>query len=250
MLRKLLFFLAVGLVLLVARAPAGLLDGLLAHFSDGALRLQQPEGSLWHGRGILASRDAGGRSLTPWLPLTWKADTAALAHLAIGWQFASNGSPVGSVQLAPGGLTVNGLALRAPAGTALASIPHPLARAGWEGDLSIDAPRWHCPPNGRCDGEARLLWRGARSPLFPGRQFGDYELRVTAHDGSLRLVVATLAGAIQVSAVGEAPFGAPPRVDGTISGDPEFLARLPAVAGGAARATGQPGHYEIHWPPR
>lgn len=250
MLRKLLFFLAVACALLVVRAPAGLVDGLLAHFSDGALRLQQPEGSLWHGRGILASRDAGGRSLTPWLPLTWSVDGAALTRFALGWRFASNGSPVGSVEAALGGLTVSQLTLRAPAGTALASLPHPLARAGWEGDLSIDAPRWHCPPSGRCDGEARLLWRGARSPLFPGRQFGDYAVRVTAHEGNLQFAVTTLTGAIQVNAAGEAPFGAPPRVDGTISGDPEFLSRLPAIAGGAARASGPPGHYEIHWPPR
>ena len=38
--------------------------------------------------------------------------------------------------------------------------------------------------------------------------------------------------------------------DGRISGDPEFLSRLPAIAGGAARPTGQPGQFEIHWPPR
>jgi hypothetical protein len=34
------------------------------------------------------------------------------------------------------------------------------------------------------------------------------------------------------------------------SGDPELLRRLPAIAGGAARPGNQPGHFEIHWPPR
>ena len=248
--RKLLVLAAFTLAFLVGRAPAALVDGLVAHFTDGNLRLQQAEGSLWHGRGILASRDAGGRSLSPWLPLAWDFDTGALGRLAVGWRFASNGTPIGSVHLAPDGLGVSGIALHAPANAALSSIPHPAARAGWQGDLTVESPTWHCAPDGRCDGQARLLWRGARSALFPGRQFGDYALRIDARAGNLRFSLATLDGAIQASGQGEAPFGQPPRFDGSLRGEPEFLSRLPAIAGGAARPTGTPGQFEIHWPPR
>src|SRR5574343_815095 len=102
--RKLLFFLAVALTLLVAKAPARLVDGLVAQATDGGLRLQQAEGSLWHGRGVLASRDAGGRSLTPWLPLAWDLDTAALGRLAVGWVFSSSGSPIGAVEASASGV--------------------------------------------------------------------------------------------------------------------------------------------------
>ena len=146
MLRKLLIFALLALALLVAKAPARLVDGLVARATDGGLRLQQAEGSLWHGRGVLASRDAGGRSLTPWLPLAWDLDTAALGRLALGWTFSSSGSPLGAVEASPGGVSVRRLALHAPADTALASIPHPAARAGWQGDLTVEAPDWHCPP--------------------------------------------------------------------------------------------------------
>ena len=160
----------------------------------------------------------------------------------------------GSVWLAGGaalgGLAVSGLNLHAPAGAALSSIPHPAARAGWHGDLSLAAPRWQCPADGRCSGEASLLWRGAGSALFPGRSFGDYQLQVGAEAGSLRFTLATLAGPIMASGQGEAPYGQQPRFDGQLSGDPELLRRLPAIAGGAARPGNQPGHFEIHWPPR
>ena len=88
--RKLLFLAALTLALLLAKAPAGLVDGLVKRLTDGGLCLQQAEGSLWHGRGILASRDAGGRSLTPWLPLAWDFEAAALTRLAISWSFSSN----------------------------------------------------------------------------------------------------------------------------------------------------------------
>ena len=47
--RKLLFFLAVALALLVAKAPARLVDGLVAHATDGGLRL------LTHGGEVLAT---------------------------------------------------------------------------------------------------------------------------------------------------------------------------------------------------
>ncbi len=248
--RKLLLLVALILALLLAKAPAAIVDGLLTHFTDGALRLQQAEGSLWHGRGILASRDAGGRSLTPWLPLAWDFDTAALARLAVGWSFSSSGSPLGSVEAGPGGLAVAQLALHAPANAALSPLPHAAARAGWQGDLTLEAPRWQCPRSGRCSGEARLLWRGARAALFPGRQFGDYEIRIAADAGNLSYTLQTLSGAVVANGQGLAPFGQMPRFDGTLSGDPEFLGRLPAIAGGAARPSGPPGHFEIHWPPR
>ncbi len=250
MLRKLFLLAVLTVALLIAGAPASLVDGALARLTDGALRLQQADGSLWHGRGILASRDAGGRSLTPWLPLAWDFDTAALARLAVGWTFRSNGSPLGGIEAGVHGLAVAGLTLHAPADAALASLPHPAARAGWQGDLTLDAPRWQCPPDGRCSGEARLLWRGARSALFPGRPFGDYEIHLTARDGDLRFALHTLAGAIVANGHGEAPFGQPPRFDASLRGDPEFLSRLPAIAGGAARPAGRPGEFEIHWPPR
>ena len=250
MTRKLLALLVLALGFAVVEAPAALLGGLLSHFSGGSLILQQAEGSLWQGRGVLASRDAGGRSLTPWLPLAWRFDAGTLARLSVGWDLATSGSPLAHVELGPAGLKLGGLKLHAPAGAALAAIPHPAASAGWHGDLSIAAPRWDCPADGRCSGEASLLWRGAGSALFPGRSFGDYRLQINAEAGNLRFTLQTLAGPIVASGQGEAPYGQQPRFDGQLSGDAELLRRLPAIADGAAKPGTQPGHFEIHWPPR
>ena len=250
MFKKLLLLLALSLAFIVAKAPASLLDSLLAHFTEGGLRLQQAEGSLWRGHGVLASRDASGRSLKPWLPLSWDFDSAALARGAAAWSLASSGVPIGRIEAGLRGLDVSDFGLHAPADAALSPIPNPVARAGWQGDLTIEAPAWHCPPDGRCSGQARLLWRGARSALFPGRQFGDYEIRLDARDGLIHYTLQTLAGDVVANGSGEAAPGRMPRFDGTLSGEPEFLNRLPAIAGGAARPTSQPGHFEIHWPPR
>lgn len=250
MLRKLLVFALLTLALLIAKAPASLIDLLAARLTQDGLRLQQAEGSLWRGRGVLASRDANGRSLKPWLPLSWDFDAAALARGAAAWSLASSGMPIGRIEAGLRGLDVSDFSLHAPADAALSPIPNPVARAGWQGDLTVEAPTWHCPPDGHCSGKARLLWRGARSTLFPGRQFGDYEIRLDAHDGLVRYTLQTLAGDVVANGSGEAAPGRMPRFDGTLSGEPEFLNRLPAIAGGAARPTSQPGHFEIRWPPR
>ena len=249
MLAKLLLLLALGVGFVVGKAPASLVDGLLAHYTGEGLRLQQAEGTVWHGHGVLASRDPGGRSLSPWLTLSWDFDTSALPRLAVAWAFSSGGAPIGRIEAGPAGLDVSGLSLHAPANAALTPIPHPIARAGWHGDLGITAPTWHCPPSGACSGEARLLWRDARAALFPGRRFGDYEVQLTARDGHLHYTLRTLSGDVMANGRGEAAPGPAPSFVGTLSGEPEFLNRLPSIAGGAARPTGLPGHFEIRWPP-
>ncbi|WP_374477035.1 type II secretion system protein N [Zoogloea sp.] len=249
MLRKLLLLLAMGLGFLIVKAPASLVDGLLAHFTAEGLRLQRAEGTLWEGRGILASRDASGRSLSPWLPVAWDFDIGALARVAAAWTFSSSGTPIGRIEAGISGLDVTELTLHAPADAALMPIPNPVARAGWQGDLSITAPVWHCTPTGTCSGEARLLWRGARAALFPGRRFGDYEIQLTARDGRFRYTLRTLAGDVIANGSGEAAPGRTPSFKGSIKGEPEFLNRLPSIAAGAARPTGQPGQFEIQWPP-
>ncbi|MDD3354605.1 type II secretion system protein N [Zoogloea sp.] len=247
---KLLIFGLLSLVLVILKAPASLIDGLLAHATQGGLRLQQAEGSLWQGRGILASREAEGRSLLPWMPLAWDFDTATLTRGALGWRFSSSGTSIGQIEGGFGGLRIADLRLHAPAGAVLSPIPHPAARAGWMGDLSITAPRWECGRDGHCQGSAQLLWRGARSALFPGRSFGDYQLQMDARGQTLHYTLQTLTGDIRLEGSGEAPFRGSPRFSGRIQGDPAFLARLPAIAGGAARPAGAPGQFELHWPPR
>ena len=247
--RKFALFLLIFLVLALMRAPATLLDAAFSHTTGAGLRLLLADGSLWAGRGTLASSDPGGRSVTPWLPLAWQFEPTALLQGALRWRFTSDTRPVATVDLGLGGASVSELDLHTPANALLASLPHPIARAGWQGDLDLSASHWACAADGRCSGEARLLWRGARSALFPGRRFGDYEVRIQADRGQLQFTVATLEGEVRLDGRGSAAPGQPPRFDGQISGDADFLSRLPAIAGGAATPTPQAGRYTLHWPP-
>lgn len=246
---RLLLFATLSLGLLVAKAPASLLDALLARYTEGGLRLQGAEGSLWQGSGVLASRDASGRSLSPWLPLSWEFQAAALGRLALAWRFTGS-SPLGEVEAGPRGLELTDIRLQASADAVLSPIPHPAARAGWQGDLNLSVPHWQCGLDGRCSGQAHLLWRGARSALFPGRNFGDYEVQLSAEMGRVGYTIHTLSGEVRLDGHGEAEAGRSPSFAGSLIGDPAFLSRLPAIAGGAAQAGARPGEFVIRWPPR
>ena len=145
----------------VIKAPAALLGGLLATSSGGGLILQQAEGSLWQGA-VLASRDAGGRSLTPGCPWPGDFDAGALARLAMGWDFPAAAALARRAR--PRRLALSGLALHAPAGRPGGHAPGRPRRLAGRPEPGV--PRWRCPADGRCSGEASLLWRGAGSAVF------------------------------------------------------------------------------------
>lgn len=241
----------------LAHPPARLLDALLAQASSGGLRLVQAEGSLWRGRGVLASRSAEGRSIVPWLALAWRFDGAALADGALQWSVeggrraaAPASGPTAQVRLDRSGLQVQGLALRGPLQAVVAPLPHALAQAGWQGDLDLELASWHCRPSATCSGELQLRWYGAGSRLLPGERFGDYELSLQARDGRLDYRVRTLAGTVELEGSGSSPHKGRPDFSGNLRGEHALLERLPAVSGGAVRRSSEPGRYELKWPPR
>ncbi|WP_374488216.1 type II secretion system protein N [Zoogloea sp.] len=243
-----------GLVLatlgfVVFKAPARLLDSALAHATEGGLRLQQTEGSLWQGHGVLASLGPDGRSLLPWLPLGWDFTPRSLLGLGVGWQLSSGGIPLGQFSLGLGGLALEHFQFRASAPALLSPIPTPVTRAGWQGDLGLDIPALHCSLTGQCQGDARLLWRGARSALFPGRNFGDYAISLQLRGERYSYQIQTLTGEIRLDARGEGLLKGPPTLQGRIQGDPDFLRRLPSIAGGAARPGNKDGDFILKWPP-
>lgn len=245
--------LAAGLGL--ADPPTRLLDVVLSQASGGGLRLVQAEGNLWRGQGVLASRSADGRSLLPWLPLSWRFEGAALIEGALQWAVNSADRAAlparhASVRLDRNGLQVQGLALQGPLQAVVAPLPHALAQAGWYGDLGLELPSWHCSVAGRCNGELQLRWHGAGSRLLPGERFGDYELSLQAQDGRLEYRVRTLAGPVTLEGSGSTTAQGRTAFSGSLRGEHVLLERLPAVSGGAVRRSAEPGRFELRWPPR
>ena len=229
-------------VLLVAHAPASLLDRALAQASAGRLRALGAEGSLWHGRAQLASVAADGRSAQPWLAAQWRT---ALEAGALEWRLSEGAREVLHLRLGWDGVALGGVRLDAPVGALLGALPHAYAQAGWRGALRVTSPGWRCTWHADCSGEATLEWVGAGLDLLPRARLGDYRVSVRAAGRGASVHVLTLDGELRVAGAGSWEAGARAQFSGEVSGPPEIVDRLPAVMGDAARRTGDAARVRI-----
>ncbi|MFQ6332673.1 type II secretion system protein N [Methylophilus sp. 3sh_L] len=242
-------FLIFGVLLVgcvVAKAPASKVDELLINYTDSRLRLLQPEGTLWHGKGLLASQTLDGRSLVTWLPLTWDIDPASISHLSFIWNFKNAGIPFGKVEVSSNEFSLQEVQLNAPLEAVTAISSEPLARIGWHGDISLNLANLNCTKLLKCDGKGTVLWKNAHADPFPGRAFGDYQVVVVANKGNIEYSLKTLDGEIKAVGDGTVSHSGTYSFKGTVIGDPEFLKRLPNITDGKARATEEPGKFQIN----
>jgi general secretion pathway protein N len=239
--RSLILFVVLLLLSIAIQAPATVLDGWLQQASNGRLLLIDAQGSLWHGDARLSGRDASTGAPLPITPVSWQWRPLDMLRARITWAFSAAGLPPFLVAASPRGVSAAAVAIQLPVREVLDQIPATFARAGWHGDLSLNADHWDCTWRGICDGHAELFWRGAASDLFPNRAFGSYRLVMesVANDTSLKLD--TLSGDIKLNASGQiSPQGAA-RLEGSVEGDPAFVGRLPDVASRWVQRTATPG---------
>lgn len=234
------------LALTVARLPAALLDGALAKASGGTLRLADSHGTLWRGQGMLATPDGRGQ---------------LHALRAIGWQLQASASPLGlvleleehgqrqaRVRLGPAGVSVEALAIEMPLAALAAGINHPVARAGWRGQLQLASQGLGCDWQQTCEGALRLRWLDAGLDIVPGRGLGSHDVLLKALGQRFEISVATLEGALRVSGNGMVDINGQGRFEGAIDGDPDIVDRIPNVMDQNARASGTRGRVLISLP--
>lgn len=245
--KRLLLFIAALCVLIAAGAPAALLDRALDAASGGRLRLADARGTLWDGHGRLAA--AGDGAAHAWAKLAWQWEAGLLLHGRLGWALRVDSQPAAGLSLGAGGWALTDAAFELPAGAVLATLAHPLARAGWHGRLRAHGPGLHCDWRARCEGSLELGWQGARVDLFPTQPLGDYLFRLRFAPDALS---AQLSGAAAnpLRADGTLALArGKPRVELRLDGDGALLTQLPAILHGLARAD-PGGGLRIDWPRR
>ena len=246
MIRKILFFVLLCAVLLLALAPAALLDTGLRRASGGALGVAQAEGTLWQGRGLLQLQNG---TAGPVLPLVWRFEPAGLLGGELRWQGLPESALRGSFGFGAGGVALHDARLEAPAGLLLSAMPGALAHAGWQGDLKLQAGDWRCSADGECRGGLRLQWFSAGSALLPGQRLGDYELQVAGLGKQLDFTLATLAGEVRLEGRGGVGTdGRDLHFDGRVAAPPKILGMLPGIGDGVLRDDGRPGSLAIRYP--
>ena len=246
--RLLLFFFWLGLFLILT-LPAWLLDSAIQRATQGRLRLAEPFGSVWTGSGTLA-RQSGTRTLTPWLPLKWTFQPSALLQAHLRWVFYSAEQTVFTFSIAPSGIQVETVALTLPARALGDVVPHPVFQAaGWRGNLSAKTPQFACTWRQRCTGHLQLDWQDAGVDILPTQRFGHFSIAVDAQNGDFSVQVTSPShNEIQAQGRGHATFKGPFQFEGTLTGDPNVVERLPNIMDKNARLTGQSGVVALHFP--
>jgi general secretion pathway protein N len=245
MFRKAFAFVLLGLGLLVAKAPATVLDLALQEAFDGMVRLEQAEGSLWQGRASLLLQGAMHA------PIAWQFAPDRLLRGELLWKSAPGSALQGELAIGPGGLSLHEVRFNAPAGLVLPLFPGTLAHAGWDGKLSLHAEEWSCNKGKSCRGRLHLQWQDARCTLLPDLRFGSYAIEFHGAGQRINLVARTLAGIVEITGEGSiGTDGQDGAFTGRITAPPHILGLLPGIAAGIVHPDGKSGSLGIAYPAR
>jgi hypothetical protein len=157
-----------GVVLLacaiVALAPAGLLDPLVASRTEGRVRLADANGFWWRGDGVVT---ATGTQAS--VPVAWRIRLLQLlrGRLTIEFVPAHTGMPTGTLAVARGEVEAHALQFTLPAALLPAFVPA-LSTVTPDGDLDVTSASftWRAA---HADGRVDVVWRDAELALvgFP-----------------------------------------------------------------------------------
>lgn len=243
---RILLFVLIASTLLIVRLPATLMDGMVAQWSNGKLRVAATSGTLWHGAGLLAISD-GQRQLKAQRTVAWRFGLAP-GTVGLSLILEEHGQPQADLRLAVGGVAIEQLALDLPLDLVAASIAHPVARAGWRGRLVLASDGFSCDWRQACEGALRVRWHDAGLDIVPERALGTHEIRFAALGRAFDITVNTLAGDIRVDGSGRLEPGGALSFEGSVEGDPEIVDRMPNIMDRNARLSGTPGRVLVTLP--
>lgn len=242
-------WLAVGTVaymlMLIATAPATLVDGVLRRASAGRLHLSEARGTVWSGAGRVelldASRQAGIAK-----SIAWHLSPVSLLSGRVVCEVELD-SPAKRfvVSLSPSRIELTDAHISVPAASLGIVLPK-LAPLGLGGDLQAHIVELVIA-GGAVHANATVLWRAASSIHSRASPLGNYELRFANPGAAMTAVLRTLDGVLQLDGSGTWVKGAMPAFQATARVAPqqreqlEPLLRMIAVERGA-------GNYELRLP--
>lgn len=226
------------LVLLLAWTPASVLSWALPRASGQAAWLEQAQGSMWRGGGVLRLEIAG--ESTPLGHLDWRWRPLDLFSGRLGYELRLGGGDAvasGTLRTGMRDTEVRDLHAEAPAAL-LAKLSPDLAVWQPGGRLFLDTEHLAIG-TGRTDGKATLRWQDAASARVK-RALGSYRAELEGTDGAVGITVSTEAGALTLQGDGDWNTARGLRFSGQAQATPESRADFEGFLRllGPARADG------------
>ena len=202
---------------LLITLPAYWADWLVNRASHNAVRIQQSEGTLWNGTGVLFIQGAGQEALQ--VRIAWELQTLWLFAGKLQARLRSrDSSPPLNATIRAGyhHLSIHDVETTLPVSILSAFIPA-VDLVAPSGRLQITAPQATLTPAG-LEGDMQLTWLDAGVRMGGLSAVGDYRLTVNGRGPTAELRIETLRGDVAVTAQGEwqAQGGGVARLTGTI----------------------------------
>jgi general secretion pathway protein N len=218
------FGLAAYVLVLIAAAPATLIDASLEQASAGRLRLAEASGTLWSGTGQIEIRDADRQNGIA-KSIAWRARPAYLLLGKLRYEIAlDHAAQHFPVTISLSRIEVADADINLPA-DALGLGVSKLAALGLTGDMLLHIARL-AVGRGSVQGNATLQWRGAGSAFTRISPLGDYELRLEGDGAAVRASLRTLQGPLQLDGQGSWASGRNPVFQGNARVPPQQLQQL------------------------
>jgi general secretion pathway protein N len=198
------YLIAIGLfvytAVIIATAPATLIDSGLQRASQGRLRLAEAQGTMWSGSGQIEVRDSGGRiGIAKNLVWRFLPESLLRGHVVceVGLDQSAKRFPVtisfSRIEVANADITL-------PATVLGLGVPK-LAPLGLTGDVQLHVASLTIERK-EMQGNATLQWRDAGSVLTPISPLGDYELRLDGEGATVHAYLRTIQGPLRLEGKG------------------------------------------------
>lgn len=209
---------------LLATAPATLLDAGLREASEGRVRLAEARGTLWSGAGRLEIRDAGARAAVA-KRVAWRLEPGSLLRARLSYAITLE-APARAfpASLSWSGVELANAELTLPA-SALGLGVESLAPLGLSGDVLVRVAALSVSRDA-LRGSAVLHWRAAGSALTPVSPLGDYEVRLDGAGATVRGLLRTVEGPLQLDGRGSWTPGSRIEFSGTARVPPQHEPQL------------------------
>src|SRR2546423_306524 len=191
-----LWWTAAFLVMLMALAPASVMDWSVRAASSGRLGVAAPAGSFWSGSGYLTA--LGGASAD--MPIRWRVLLYRLFLGQLRIALAQSGAAQGTVTLSPFGMTLHSLDLGIPVSVIAPTFGH-LVQGRLGGDARLRAEAF-AMSRGESSGRMQLTVSNLSSRLVATRPLGSYEFLALGAERAARVEAKTVSGPLNVVGTG------------------------------------------------
>lgn len=173
-------FIVVFLFTLVKDVPSSMLGRIIAHYSKGYLQLYNPNGTFWHGDGLLAMANSKSKDLSPLLLIHWDVKMGLKKYVDIN--FNVDKSSIAELYIDKTGANLDNLDILLSI-TQVSQLIDIVNSLGLSGSLEVMAK--HINVGKKIDGVLNITMKQVSSNISPVNPLGTYQMTFDLHDGSI-----------------------------------------------------------------